>query len=73
MDPATFRPDANQQFASTGQLGRAGGNASLLEEKAKTWTAGLTIRPAFTPGLSMALDWYDIKLTNAISTAGARR
>jgi iron complex outermembrane recepter protein len=72
VDPGTFNPSSNPQFATTTQPGRAGGNAALLEEKAKTWTAGLTIRPEFAPSFVLGLDWYDIKLTNAISTASAQ-
>ncbi|TXG97911.1 MAG: TonB-dependent receptor, partial [Rhodocyclaceae bacterium] len=46
--------------------GFLGGNKDLREETAKTWTAGLVLQPV--PRLRVALDWYNIKLTNAIST-----
>jgi outer membrane receptor protein involved in Fe transport len=54
----------------TGQfvLGTAQGNPNLKPETAKTWTAGVLLRPRFVPGLNVALDWYDINLTNAINT-----
>ncbi|WP_164155762.1 TonB-dependent receptor plug domain-containing protein [Sandarakinorhabdus rubra] len=62
FSPAT---DAQQ---STSQPGLVGGNPRLREETAKTWTAGVVLRPRFIPGLSITADWYDIKLTNAINT-----
>ena len=47
--------------------GTSGGNPDVREKKAKTWTAGIVLQPA--PRLRMAFDWYDIRLTNAITTA----
>jgi outer membrane receptor protein involved in Fe transport len=73
VDLSTFSPSTNTQFSTTTQPGQSGGNDSLLEEKAKTWTAGMTLRPFFVPNLALSLDWYDIKLTNAISTATAQQ
>jgi outer membrane receptor protein involved in Fe transport len=46
--------------------GFTGGNQSLTEETAKTWTAGIAVQPV--PRLRVALDWYNISLRNAIST-----
>ena len=64
---ANFSPatDAEQ---STSQPGLQGGNPDLQEETAKTWTAGLVLRPSFIPGLSLTADWYDIKIKGAINT-----
>lgn len=45
------------------------GNPLLEEEKAETITAGAVLRPRFIPGLTASVDWYNIDLTNAISTA----
>ncbi|WP_404480620.1 TonB-dependent receptor domain-containing protein [Novosphingobium sp. BL-52-GroH] len=47
--------------------GTQGGNASLSEEKAKTWTAGIVLRPEFVPGLMLSADWYNIRITKAIN------
>ena len=47
--------------------GTAEGNPNLKPETARTWTAGVLLRPRFVPGLNVALDWYDINLTNAIN------
>jgi outer membrane receptor protein involved in Fe transport len=64
VDPTTFL-DPN----STNIPGIQRGNPFLSEETAKSWTAGLILKPRFIPGLNIALDWYDIKIANAISTA----
>ena len=44
------------------------GNPDLRAERAKTWTAGVVLRPSFLPGLTASVDWYDIKLRDAINT-----
>lgn len=49
------------------------GNPNLIEEKAKTWTAGAVIRPSFIPGLNIAADWYNIKLKNAVNTVSLQQ
>lgn len=53
-------------------LGFQGGNPTLQEETAKTWTAGVVLRPRFVPGLSITADWYDIKLQDAIQYSTAQ-
>tara|TARA_R100000501_G_scaffold13654_5_gene25096 strand:+ start:84944 stop:87352 length:2409 start_codon:yes stop_codon:yes gene_type:complete len=47
------------------------GNPNLQPEIADTLTAGAIIRPQFISGLSFAVDYYDIEITDAISTLGA--
>ncbi len=64
---AAFSPSTNAK-QSTSQPGLAGGNPNLKAEIAKTWTAGIVLRPRFLPGFSFTADWYDIKLANAINT-----
>jgi outer membrane receptor protein involved in Fe transport len=64
---ANFSPSTDAQ-QSTSQPGLTGGNPNLKAETAKTWTAGIVLRPSFLPGLSFTADWYDIKLKNAINT-----
>ncbi len=64
---AAFSP-ATDPKQSTSQPGLSGGNPNLKAETAKTWTAGIVLRPRFVPGFSFTADWYDIKLTNAINT-----
>ena len=47
--------------------GTAAGNPNLKAESARTWTAGVVLRPRFVSGLTVSVDWYDIKLKNAIN------
>lgn len=49
-----------------------GGNANLVPEKADTLTFGGVFRPTAVPGLSIAVDYYKIKLNNAISQIDGR-
>lgn len=43
-----------------------GGNPDLSEEEADTLTVGFVFSPSFLSGLTMSVDYYDIKMTNAI-------
>jgi len=51
-----------------------GGNSKLVPETAKTWTIGGVLQPDFwgLNRLRFSVDYYDIKLTNAVSTLGAQ-
>lgn len=46
------------------------GNPNLRNEIAKSWTVGAIIQPRFARSLSVAVDWIDIKLTDAITSLG---
>jgi outer membrane receptor protein involved in Fe transport len=70
IDPATFLP-SNTPQATLFTEGTFGGNQALSEETAKTWTAGLVLRPEYAPSVSLAFDWYDIEIENAINTPEA--
>lgn len=72
IDPATYDFD-NSIEASATILGSATGNDNLGQEEARTWTAGVVLRPSFLPRLAVTADWYDIKLTNAINTASLQQ
>lgn len=50
--------------------GFVGGNPNLQEETGKTITAGVVLTPRRIPGLSLSVDYYDIKIEDAISTVG---
>ena len=60
-DPATW-----QNTTSTTIPGLAGGNANLKPEEAETITYGFVFQPTFLPGLSVAVDYWDIELTDAV-------
>lgn len=49
---------------------RTGGNPNLNAEEADTWTAGVVLKPTFIPRLSITVDYFNIKIGNAIATAG---
>ncbi len=53
--------------------GTTGGNPALQPEKARSWTAGVVLQPSFVRGLAIAVDWYDIRLKQAINTVDAQR
>jgi outer membrane receptor protein involved in Fe transport len=50
--------------------GSAGGNTSLQNEKADSWTAGGVFAPHFLPGFSLSADYISIDITNEITTPG---
>lgn len=68
--------------APAGQIGRipepvsgqinsfSGGNLDLDVEKADTITLGVVATPPSVPGLTLSVDYYDIKIKNAIDTLG---
>ena len=43
-----------------------GGNLNLKEETADTWTLGAVFNPSFIPGMTLAVDYYDIHVKDAI-------
>jgi len=74
-------PAIAAQIAATGSFtytladlqridGLIGGNQNLSEESAKTKTVGAVFTPSFVPGLGITVDYYDIKVTDAIATLG---
>ncbi len=64
VDPGSFTDPNSASVAGVSQ-----GNPDLEEEIAETTTIGLVLRPEFAPSLAISIDWYDVELTNAISTA----
>jgi outer membrane receptor protein involved in Fe transport len=47
-----------------------GGNPSLQPEKGDTKSFGIVLQPSFVPGLSLTIDYFDIKVDQLISTFG---
>jgi iron complex outermembrane recepter protein len=72
IDPDDFHPEDDPE-TSAGIEGITTGNQLLDEEKARTWTVGFLLRPEAVPGLAISLDWYNIRLKNAINTATAQQ
>ena len=48
-----------------------GGRADLVPEESETVTFGIILQPRFLPKLSMSIDYFDIEITDTISTYGA--
>jgi len=63
--PAEGFTPIGDQLSST-----RGGNINLQPEEADIFTAGIVYSPDFVEGLSLTLDYWDIQITNAISTLG---
>jgi len=61
---AGFEP-IGDQLSST-----RGGNPDLQPEEADTFTLGFVYTPDFVDGLELTVDYWDIELTDAISTIG---
>jgi iron complex outermembrane receptor protein len=59
------------QEPSSGQVNvTGGGNPNILPEKADTYTFGVLIQPrGLVPGLSVGVDYFNIKVKNAITSA----
>lgn len=54
---------------TAGQLNATGGgNINLKPEVANTYTIGVVFQPEFVPGLSIALDYFNIKVNGAVSS-----
>ncbi|MDJ0909839.1 MAG: TonB-dependent receptor [Woeseiaceae bacterium] len=64
VDPTTFIDPNSASIPGTLQ-----GNTELTEEVADTTTIGVIYRPRFIENLTLAVDWYDIELDEAINTA----
>lgn len=48
------------------------GNLALKPESARTLTAGIVLQPDFIESLMVSVDWYRVKITNAISAPTAQ-
>jgi outer membrane receptor protein involved in Fe transport len=44
------------------------GNLALDPEVANTWSGGVVLQPGFLPGFSASVDYYDISISDAITT-----
>ncbi|NWG71947.1 MAG: TonB-dependent receptor [Parvularculaceae bacterium] len=58
-------------FQSNGQIEALfGGNPNLSEETANTLTVGMVWEPSFVDNLTLIVDFYNIKVRDAIATVG---
>ena len=63
----TVDPSAAGQFNLI-----TGGNPNLVAERGETTTFGVVITPSMIEDLSIAIDYFDIEVTNAIGTVPAQ-
>jgi iron complex outermembrane receptor protein len=49
-------------------LTEGGGNPDLIPESADSWSIGAVFRPTAAPGFGLSIDYFDIKLEQAISS-----
>lgn len=54
-------------FDTTNAIYTFGGSPDISPEEAVTYTVGLVFTPEYLPGLNVTVDYYDIKITNAVS------
>lgn len=50
----------------------SGGNTQLNVEKSDSYTYGAQLIPSFAPGLSLSVDYYNIKVNNVITAPSAQ-
>lgn len=65
LDP--FNNNQSTPFAGTST-----GNPRLEPEKADQWGVGVVVQPRFFPGFSASVDYYDIKIKDAIDSLDAQ-
>lgn len=65
--PAGFKSSTNSSI-----IGSSGGNPDLQPEKSISYTGGIVLQPHWIPRLSITLDYYSIKIKNAILQVAAQ-
>jgi len=79
LDPVEIQRCVDQGVPSDGSFAQtgeetpelAGGNPSLSPERSDILTLGLSLQPPMLPGFNLALDYYDIEITDGIGALGA--
>ena len=51
----------------------SGGNPNLVAEKSDSYTYGVVVQPRLIPGLSLSVDYYNIRVRGVISTPTAQQ
>lgn len=63
--------DYNYNYSSSLEI-QSGGNPNLTAEKSDSYTFGVVLQPRWVPGLSLSVDYYNIKVRQAISSIDAQ-
>jgi outer membrane receptor protein involved in Fe transport len=58
--------------SSVGVEGKTSGNPDLQPETSFSYTGGIVLQPSFAPSLAITLDYYSIKIKDAISEVQAQ-
>ncbi|MDJ0979846.1 MAG: TonB-dependent receptor [Erythrobacter sp.] len=67
--PAQIVNAGGIQEPAAGQINvTTGGNLELDTEQATTWTVGFIAQPASIPGLSVSVDYWNLRIEDAITT-----
>ncbi|WP_246623878.1 TonB-dependent receptor domain-containing protein [Sphingomonas colocasiae] len=66
-------PDGFDKIYMTSFPYQSGGNPELREERSKSLTAGLVFQPRWIRGLSLTVDYYDIKVDDVITSPGVQQ
>ncbi|MBO9670779.1 MAG: TonB-dependent receptor [Sphingobium sp.] len=69
---AQFNDPFRGNLLTQGALTISQGNTALKPEEGATTTAGVVFQPRAIPGLSLSVDYYSIKITNAIASPGTQ-
>jgi len=67
--PATY----TDPFGGVAKTVITGGYSGLKQETSYSWTAGTVITPRAIPGLALSVDWWSIKILNAINVVPLQR
>ncbi len=70
---AAGRPAGYDYVYSSSLEITSGGNPDLKAETSDSWTVGGVFTPSFVPGLSLSIDYYDIKVDNVIAAVSAQQ
>jgi outer membrane receptor protein involved in Fe transport len=65
---AGYNPDTTRIVYPSGVPGVTGGNPNLAPEESRSYTIGTVITPRFIPRFSLVVDYYDIKISDVISS-----
>lgn len=61
----------NYQYVQSLEI-QSGGNPALNVEKSDSYTYGAVVQPRMVPGLTLSVDYYNIKVNNVISAVSAQ-
>lgn len=64
-------PGTGTYGASLSYLGTITGNLNLSPEKADSWNVGAVFSPRFLPGFTASVDYFDVKVKDAIDSLSA--